>query len=368
MGGRTELAEDLVENILVRLSVKSLIRFKCVDRSWDILFKTPAFINNHMQIHRNQDSVLFSDIGFDRWLILNKNSKLVVDTRDLFPEINSEGLYDDKTYMLCHCSGIFGICVFFSKQFNRGENNDHKLFLWNPATREVKVVPPPPMPYGSHCYSLDFGFGVDPNSNDLKIVNLIVYDKNNHPPYAMLYNLITKSWTRITIDTIPVDAIGNCFYRQGFVANGVCYWIISKGWRNGNENILSFDFRNNQFHILKRPPTSMGYAYDFINEFNDSIAYVVHHSDPNYHFSLMVEIWILEEDRWTKKHTFPPFEYLQGLYAIWKGGAEFIGVAVGGATFDSFNSDSQTICDLGVSSMFLEVVHKYVESIASLSF
>ncbi|RHN53063.1 putative F-box domain-containing protein [Medicago truncatula] len=37
------LTEDLHIEILARLPVKSLMRFKCVQRSWEILFETPAF-------------------------------------------------------------------------------------------------------------------------------------------------------------------------------------------------------------------------------------------------------------------------------------------------------------------------------------
>ncbi|OIW10488.1 hypothetical protein TanjilG_00426 [Lupinus angustifolius] len=368
MGGRTELAEDLVENILVRLPVKSLMRFKCVDRSWNVLFKTPTFVNNHLQIHRNQDNIMFSHRYFFRWVDLNKF--LMLDSRDMFPEFNSEGLYDDDKIHLYntqgHCNGVFCICVLFKHEIFPGEGRYHKSILWNPATREVKVVPPPPMPSRSHHYTLLSGFGADPNSNDLNVVNLIIDNENNHPPHAVLYNLITNSWTLITIDPVLVDTISNLSLNyRGFLAKGICYWIISHGCFD-DENILCFDFRNNQFHILQRPPTSKGNQSDFITEVNDSTAYVVHYyGKENY---CKVEIWILEQDRWTKKHTFPPFEALDGLYNIWKGGAEFIGLAAAGGQFHSFNSDSQLVRSLGVSSLMTDVVLKYVESITSLSF
>ncbi|KAE9613488.1 putative F-box domain, galactose oxidase/kelch, beta-propeller, F-box associated interaction [Lupinus albus] len=355
MGGRIELAEDLVENILVRLSVKSLIRFKCVDRSWDVLFKTPAFIINHLQIHRNQDTIMFSHTDLGKWLILNKNSKL------LFTPETYYTILILKRWMVMAYPTDYAIATEFLASV---------LCLWNPATIEVKVVPPPPMPSRSRSYVLYFGFGAGPNSNDLKVVNLITYYKNDHPPYAVLYNLITNSWTCITIDTVPVDAIPRCFNPKGFVANGVCYWIqTGYMYEEINENLISFDFRNNQFHLLKRPPTSIGHYKDFITEVNGSTVYLVH---CNYYFldhDYKIEIWILEEDKWTKKHTVPPFKYLvDGLYAIWKGGTEFIGLHTSAPTFASFNSVSQVISDLAVSKTFLNVVHRYVESIVSLSF
>ncbi|AES76970.1 BSD domain protein [Medicago truncatula] len=48
------LTEDLRMEILVRLPVKSLMRFKCVQRSWNILFKTPSFLSKR-RLHSSEN-------------------------------------------------------------------------------------------------------------------------------------------------------------------------------------------------------------------------------------------------------------------------------------------------------------------------
>ncbi|RHN53057.1 putative F-box domain, leucine-rich repeat domain, L domain-containing protein [Medicago truncatula] len=48
------LTEDLQIEILVRLPRKSLMRFKSVQRSWNILFKTYSFVNKRM-LHNSQN-------------------------------------------------------------------------------------------------------------------------------------------------------------------------------------------------------------------------------------------------------------------------------------------------------------------------
>jgi len=48
------LTEDLQIEILVRLPTKSLMRYKSVQRSWNILFKTPSFVNKRM-LHNSQN-------------------------------------------------------------------------------------------------------------------------------------------------------------------------------------------------------------------------------------------------------------------------------------------------------------------------
>ncbi|KAE9595250.1 hypothetical protein Lal_00018909 [Lupinus albus] len=369
MGGTAELGEDLVEYILLRLSVKSLVRFKCVDRSWDVLFKTPNFVQNHLHIHRNEEIFMIRQTRHYRWVTIVNNSTSTIDTTYLFPEFNYEINVDGSVDTFCtqgSCNGVFCICLTFDQEIIPGEGI-HKLYLWNPATREVKVVPPPPLPYRSDKYKCIFGLGADPNSiNGLEVVNLIFDYKNNSPPYVVLYNLITNSWTFITTDLISVvPDYYNCDL-SGYLVKGVFYWIISLVFLD-DDKILCFNFRNNQFHILKRPPTSVAFHLDFIDEVNDSTAYVVHGYSEN--FSRKVEIWILENDKWTKKYTFAPFEYLHSLFAIWKGGAEFLGIpTMGSSCFHIYNSDCQCIRAVNNNSGSVCFVYKYVESITSLSF
>jgi hypothetical protein len=42
------LPDEVVVDILHRLPVKSLIRFRCVCKSWNSLIQTPAFIDSHL--------------------------------------------------------------------------------------------------------------------------------------------------------------------------------------------------------------------------------------------------------------------------------------------------------------------------------
>lgn len=82
------------------------------------------------------------------------------------------------------------------------------------------------------------------------------------------------------------------------VTNGVCYWLNCIGEIDDPtvRNILCFDFRNNQFRKLKPPPTDIRSRYEFVTEFNDSIAYVITLLHPE-----VVQVCILEQDSWTKK-------------------------------------------------------------------
>ena len=48
------LPEELLEEILVRLPVKSLLRFRCVQKSWSTLVQNPTFIAKHLRHHQTK--------------------------------------------------------------------------------------------------------------------------------------------------------------------------------------------------------------------------------------------------------------------------------------------------------------------------
>ena len=58
MGQR--VPNDIVEDILVRQSVKSLTRFRCVSKSWDSIITDPTFITRHLKLNLNQSESLIS--------------------------------------------------------------------------------------------------------------------------------------------------------------------------------------------------------------------------------------------------------------------------------------------------------------------
>lgn len=58
MSSGINLGEDLEREILVRLPAKSLTRFKCVQRSWNALFKTRTFVARQKHIQSNNHRLM----------------------------------------------------------------------------------------------------------------------------------------------------------------------------------------------------------------------------------------------------------------------------------------------------------------------
>ncbi|XP_023918879.1 putative F-box protein At5g42430 [Quercus suber] len=57
------IPDDVVLNILGRLPVKSVIRFRCVSKSWDSSITTPYFISTHLN-HNNNNNKDSHDNGY----------------------------------------------------------------------------------------------------------------------------------------------------------------------------------------------------------------------------------------------------------------------------------------------------------------
>ncbi|KAK7255620.1 hypothetical protein RIF29_29034 [Crotalaria pallida] len=215
------LHDDLVIEILLRLPVKSLMRFKCVSQCWKALITaSPSFItsyNNHNINMKKERAIAFlqedETRNPPRCIFMRLSDDKSEDLTNPFLQIDPSAEEEESHIRPCGSyKGVFCLYRIYS-------NYDRcQIILWNPATREVKAIPPPPslpdyslLHVHDHCsvthcsVTLFCGFGGDPNTNDLVIVNLIIdgtRKKMDPFPYVELYNLTTNSWTLISIDNV----------------------------------------------------------------------------------------------------------------------------------------------------------------------
>ncbi|XP_062160539.1 probable F-box protein At1g14315 [Alnus glutinosa] len=131
-----ELPEDLVIQILVWLPVVSLLRFKSVCKSWYALITNQNFITKHL-LHNK-----------------NINTQLLLKTRDKTTEdyVVSTISYETLQVSLTHplpplCLGIDKISIFVVGSCNGLVClHDYRSVIWNPATKETKIVPKSNLP------------------------------------------------------------------------------------------------------------------------------------------------------------------------------------------------------------------------------
>ncbi|XP_040997686.1 F-box/kelch-repeat protein At3g06240-like isoform X2 [Juglans microcarpa x Juglans regia] len=280
------LPEDVVTEILSTLPVKSLMRFKSVSKAWYALIRNPHFIAKHDNFaisdhNRNHCRRVILEryraIDTPRFSMHSNDTLEFSGDIHLIPQLFSEDI--NPVLFIGSCNGIVCVVGISSERFHFGPDPDRawEIGLWNPATRESKRLPfvprPPdfvPFPPDFRVPSYKFGFGIDLNTNDFKVVKITCFYSPRHYQVEV-YNLTTDSWR-------VIDASLNLAHficRSNFPSylNGFCYWLIFPRRCDREHNLLlSFDMSNEMFREIMLPDDVRSPADIAI--INDSVAVI----------------------------------------------------------------------------------------------
>ncbi|KAK1377757.1 F-box domain-containing protein [Heracleum sosnowskyi] len=251
--GFDKLSEDLIYDILLRLPVKPLLRCKAVSKPWRCLISNPGFVDSH-QARTGSGS------GAESTLIIhNKSVSLLhlgpsqlVDDLQL-PHCKSK--YGGDTILVGSDRGIVCVAVCKSGWISFSEARyPTSIYLWNPATKHYKVIPP------HRCYDkyekVNVGFGFDPIDNDFKVVRVV-----GSPFPSEVYSANLNAWRKI--GPIPTDI--RPLYNFNVCINGLLCWT-------GDEGILAFDLYKEVFTCVTKFPKES--TFSCITDFNNSIAVI----------------------------------------------------------------------------------------------
>ncbi|XP_059436068.1 F-box/kelch-repeat protein At3g23880-like [Corylus avellana] len=308
-----ELSEDLVTQILLWLPVVSLLRHKCVCKSWYALITNQYFVRKHVLHNKNNDSK-------KNILLLPKTttldyvvSMLSYETLQVSQVSPTQPVYPpyfgiiNTINVLGSCNGLICLLDIYSVL----------LVIWNPATKKTKFVPEsnPCSRYGADIDAIGFGF--DAKTNDYKIIMLVSF---SHPPYEEevviyqkeIYSLSADSWRKVDGPRYT-DLHG--YEGPMTYINGMASWEAS-----GDDwvGLLSFDMSDEVFLITPLPDDVIGNPSSHIckNFFvmNESIAMATSmwtNSMREKWLDVCFDIWLLVEvgvkNSWTKLFTIGPF-------------------------------------------------------------
>ncbi|KQK04243.2 hypothetical protein BRADI_2g12585v3, partial [Brachypodium distachyon] len=122
---RINLMEYLVQDILLRLPVKSLVRFKSVSKAWRAIISDPLFTRTHLEhsVTKWKQNPSANKIRFYQWSpgSAAEGSRLV-HGRDFRGEFGS-------VCNLAHCDGLVLLPT------------NTQVYLFNPATRDSLTLP-----------------------------------------------------------------------------------------------------------------------------------------------------------------------------------------------------------------------------------
>ncbi|KAF0901616.1 hypothetical protein E2562_003587 [Oryza meyeriana var. granulata] len=250
-----DIPEEIVEQILLRLPVKSILRFRSVCRSWHAMVADPRFVR--LQLHhstaarRRPPSMLVlqhwrkpqewkGTIGFFRYPGHGT-------TAEFAHERAWSSLVDtdlDLPLKSLHCNGLVLVC---------SAGSSSEIFVCNPATKELAVLPAGTADY---IGAQTVGFGADQSTGNIKVVRCFIRHYNetwtDYSVGCEIFSLGSRAWRPVADSPYFVGSTtSQCIL-------GAIYWIaVLPTPPTGScttPGMLRFDVRNEEFADFPCPP------------------------------------------------------------------------------------------------------------------
>ncbi|KAJ1427235.1 Galactose oxidase/kelch, beta-propeller [Sesbania bispinosa] len=226
------LPQELIMQILLRLPVKSLLRFKCVCKSWLSLISNPHFAISHFELAAAQTH---------RLLLKTSSTTRSIDL--------DASLHDDSASRAINLIfslpkpyfEIFGSCRGFL--FLKCYPN---LYVWNPSTGVHKQIPLSPNFAPSF-----YGFGYDSSTDDYLVVLASYATPSADCVCVEFFSLRANTWKEIEGTHLPYSD-NSLFSRVGSLLNGAIHWLA---WSHdlSEDVMIAFDLREKSFSEIPLP-------------------------------------------------------------------------------------------------------------------
>ncbi|KAI8002256.1 F-box/kelch-repeat protein [Camellia lanceoleosa] len=246
-----KLPEEIIIDILLRLPVTSLCRFRCVSKPWLSLISDTYFIRTHLNRNTNNQKH-----PHDRLIIVSHPTDFhAVDLKSFQSRHDFEALHlkfppEQKP---SDCMEIWGSCDGLLLMLDDFSN----CFLVNPSTRQSRKLPKSPFSINSseYCCLDSFGFGYDSSNDHYKVVRISHHDYNYRVACAdnivSVYSLSTDSWRRI--EDSPFDH--SCYEPSpGSLLGGALHWVARTVLGSNKSTVIaSLDLADESFHNVPCP-------------------------------------------------------------------------------------------------------------------
>ncbi|CAA7039210.1 unnamed protein product [Microthlaspi erraticum] len=264
----SSLVNDVAEEILLRLPVKSLFRFKSVSKKWRCMIESRSFAERHLKIaersHVENPKVmaiisternayhLDTDLCFKT--ICSESASLLSSTIVNFPQG-----FDHWINVSESCDGLF--CIHSYRL--------QSIYVVNPATRWLRQLPPARFQILMHKFTPMIGQVLEPfhmiaiksvshlafvKADDYKLVWLYNSDKYNSDASSPnegltnceVFDFRANAWRYLTCT--PSYRL---YYKQRPAsANGSVYWFTEP--YNGEIKLVALDIHTETFRVLPK--------------------------------------------------------------------------------------------------------------------
>jgi F-box interacting protein len=372
-----ELPDELVTEILLRLPVKSLLRFKSVSKGWRATISDPFFVGSHLRQSasrwRQSPSLLVTphalayviegeawpttfctEICFFEWQWQRQRQRQ--------PPKEEE---ESEARFIMHGGEFMGefnsVCYFAHCDGLVLAPTDGNVYLFNPATRDMMTLPDSNR-NKMHQYEacLPAGLGLDPLTGRHKVVRAFYRSRD---PLTGIYDMgmevftvggdagaSSSSWRETTADPpYPVAEFVTAVF-----ANGALFWVIEKrGLEPSPHGLLRLRLDDESFSVT-RLPDSLHPALDgsfILDEMHGELCLTAFSSSKPSELQPL-KIWTLvEEDgsssssRWEHRYSLTISGMVRPI-ALLPGGAMMVGASQYLCRYDLQTHELETVCEL----------------------
>lgn len=229
--GLPNLPYEIVFDILSRLPVKSLCRFKSVSKTWLAQITDPQFVKSHL----NQS------------MKYNSNHKLIIapewgHSSESFYSIDYQAPDHPVVELEMPCKSGVKICGSLNGVILL--DIDDELCLWNPSVRIYQKFSQPKRPDARS--DIIYGLGYDSVSDDFKVVAAF-FPVSEGTSVVHVFSSKLRSWKRIGVFPYCIY-----LYGPGCVLNWAPHWFVS-GITDMYLHIVCFDVTEEKFKEVPKP-------------------------------------------------------------------------------------------------------------------
>ncbi|KAK6233886.1 hypothetical protein QUC31_006292 [Theobroma cacao] len=365
--GKGDWPDDLLTEILLRLPVKAIIRFKCVAKTWYSLFESPSFASQHLSISKKNKRFLICHTDTSGNLVMRLFvDQTLVSYQDLFPQMPQH--IGDEYPIICIYDGLLCLC----------NTKPNYITLWNPFTREFRLLPQcnENMPPQIETFGHVIGFGWDSFSNDYKVIYQRTYidlEEDIGKTHHAVYRMSTDSWRVLEgKDVEAFEELAICNSDSNTCVNGVYYWVAFKILHY--HKVLAFHFGNEVFQLIDWPtvPEPQYSNGQLCRLPDDRISLWISHFDEN---GKSNDVWVLNDEGqyWTKLLSIGPLLGVERMFGFFNkkiNGSIKVFVEAISEQLLLYDLDTQEFKDLNIRLRqvwdCLEV-YTYEESLVALS-
>ncbi|XP_030964100.1 F-box protein At3g07870-like [Quercus lobata] len=291
------IPDDVVLNILGRLPVKSVIRFRCVSKSWDSSITTPYFISTHLN-HNNNNNKDSHDNGYvihvpshpSFWWSPNNRPVCTVAFDCTFDRISEVKIpfdfYSKPAQLVGSCNGLLCLADF-------GSVNVNVIYLWNPSIIKFKKLPPTCL---GKLENVTLGFAYHSENNDYKVTKELE-----------VYTLSSDSWRRVGVELTTDVTFGyGKFILPVPLVCGALHWLARIREDGRSELIMAFDVNSERFRKLALPDCLIkaNNCERFLASFKGKLTFITFGCNEQPGFPSQYSVWVMKEygvvDSWNK--------------------------------------------------------------------